>query len=90
MLAGCGCHTTQKFLGVPLPAPKLSQLSQFVAFDSAKARGSMTARKGVTKDYLNHLTPAHWARADEVFAEKMGDLEAFAPLRPYMGRDESA
>ena len=43
-------------------------------------------RKGVTKDYLNHLTPEHWARVDEVFAERMGGLEAFAPLRPYMAR----
>jgi len=74
------------FLGVPLPPAKLEKLAEFVAFDNAKERGSMTTRKGVTRDYLNHLTPEHWARVDEVFAERMGGLEAFAPLRPYMAR----
>ena len=72
------------FLDVPLSPAKLEKLADFVAFDKAKERGSMTTRMGVTNDHVNHLTPKHWERMDAMFAEKMGDLDAFAPLRPYM------
>eukprot|EP01046_Picozoa_sp_COSAG06_P031123 COSAG06_NODE_3003_length_5970_cov_3.618123_6_plen_180_part_00 len=73
-----------EFLGVPLPAAKLEKLAEYVAFDNMASRGMMTTRKGVTRDYENHLSAEKWAEVDEIFAEKMGDVLAFAPLAPYM------
>ena len=67
-----------------LDQAKLDALADFTAFDKAKQRGSMTTRKGVTRDYLNHLSAEHWARVDNVFAERMGDLKPFAHLNQYM------
>ena len=69
---------------MPLPAAKLEALAEYVAFDTMASRGMMTTRKGVTRDYENHLDAGKWAEVDRVYAEQMGGVEAFAPLAPYM------
>ena len=55
-----------------------------MAFDTMASRGMMTTRKGVTRDYENHLDAGKWEEVDRVYAEQMGGVEAFAPLAPYM------
>ena len=48
------------------------------------SRGILTTRKGVTRDFENHLDEERWAQVDRAFEERMGGVAAFAPLRPYM------
>lgn len=42
-------------------------------------------RKGRVRDFENHLSPECWAAVDETFRSKLGDVEALAPLHPYVG-----
>jgi len=72
------------FLGIPLTATKLEKLAKFVAFDNMSSRGILTTRKGVTRDFENHLDEERWAQVDRAFHERMGGVAAFAPLAPYM------
>jgi hypothetical protein len=74
-----------EFLGVPLPRAKLDALAGRCAMEAAVERGQMTARKGVVGDHQQHLTPARWAEVDVIFADRLGGVEQFAPLLPYMG-----
>ena len=64
--------------------PSLCLRNRYVAFDTMARRGMMTTRKGVTRDYENHLDAGKWGEVDRVYAEQMGGVEAFAPLAPYM------
>lgn len=72
-----------KFLGIPLPVAKLERLANFVSFEGMAARGAMTTRKGITRDFESHLDPARWAQVDRMFGKHLGNLAIFAPLLPY-------
>ena len=74
------------FLGMARPSkPKLRAVMERVSFDAMRDRKVVTIRKGVVGDHLQHLTPRHWAKMDQLFRERLGDVDALRPLYRYMG-----
>jgi hypothetical protein len=61
------------------------QLAALEKFSKFGARPSMTLRKGVVGDHVNHLTPQHWDRMDAVFAGRLGDLPELRPIWKWSG-----
>lgn len=86
------------FLGIHLTAQKLNAVVGSISFDAMRrgsrdvashgAEGaagvpSILLRKGQIGDWRNHMGDAEWRRFDEVFQERLGNVELAQPMLPF-------
>ena len=68
----------------PLTNEKRDAVVEACTFDKMKAKGgtlgNIIMRKGVIKDWMNHLTPEDWDKCDDVFDRTLGTVALAQPL----------